>query len=230
MLPGLGAVLGATIVMFVVLGAASVLVPVALVYVALRVQDARQTVPDPKVGMKLAFHAVHTTAILIILTGLSIFMIDLMDGSIAPGPNRPNFGGQPAQMKDDGLNSAKRTALALVGSGLLFGVMFWAFLTGTNDAEQRSVRRVFVGGRMALCLLITMFTVTGLIVTLAQKEPEHTATEVLIGMLLVWFPAGIVHMLLFFNNVNVRKAKPTGRRRPADDDDDEDDRPWRPER
>jgi len=37
-------------------------------------------------------------------------------------------------------------------------------------------------------------------------------------------------MLLFFNNVNVRKAKPTGRRRPADDDDDEDDRPWRPER
>ena len=224
MLPGLGAVLGATIVMFVVLGAASVLVPVALVYVALRVQDARQTVPDPKVGMKLAFHAVHTTAILIILTGLSIFMIDLMDGSIAPGPNRPNFGGQPAQMKDSGLNSAKRTALALVGSGLLFGVMFWAFLTGTNDAEQRSVRRVFVGGRLALCLLITMFTVTGLLVNLAQKTSDTRATEVLTGMLLVWFPAAIVHMLLFFMNVNTRSA----RKRAADDD--EDDRPWRPER
>jgi heme/copper-type cytochrome/quinol oxidase subunit 2 len=221
MFPGLGAVIGATIVVFVLIGSAAVLVPVALAYVALRVQDARQSSPDPKIGMKLAFHAVHTTAILIVLAGLSVFMIDVMDGMIGP-VNRPNFGGPAPVRGDDGLNSAKRTALALVGSGALFGVVFWAFLVGTNDSEHRSVRRVFVGGRMALCLLITMFTVTGLIVNLAQKSSESQVTEALIGMLLVWFPAGVVHMLLFFNNVNIKSP-----RRGSDDDDD---RPWRPER
>jgi hypothetical protein len=170
--------------------------------------------------MKLAFHTVHTTAVLIALFGASIFMYDVMDGAIGPGRNQPNFGGP--RVRDDGLNELKRTALALIGSGALFGVVFWAFLLGTNDAEQRSVRRVFVGGRMALCLLITLFTVTGLIVNLAQKTSNADATETLVAMLLVWLPAGIVHMLLFFNNVNVRSSRRGG--------DDDDDRPWRPER
>jgi Na+/melibiose symporter-like transporter len=223
MFPGLGAVIGATIVIMVVLGAAAVLVPVALAYVALRVQDAKQSTPDPKLGMKLAFHAVHTTAILLILTGATIFMIDLLEGAIAPAPNAPNFGGRPAQVNQGGLNAAQRTAFALIGSGALFAVVFWAFLMGTNDSEQRSVRRVFGGARMALSLLITMFTVTGLIINLAQKSPEHQITEALIGMLLVWFPAGVIFMVLFFTNVNARTS---GSRRRGDDD--EDDRPWRP--
>jgi heme/copper-type cytochrome/quinol oxidase subunit 2 len=223
MFPGLGAVIGATIVVMVVLGAAAVLVPVALAYVALRVQDAKQSTPDPKLGMKLAFHAVHTTAIFIILAGLSIFMIDLMEGAIAPAPNVPNFGGRPGQVQQGGMNAEQRTAIAMVGSGALFAVVFWAFLMGTNDSELRSVRRVFGGGRMALCLLITMFTVTGLIINLAQKSPEHQITEALIGMLLVWLPAGIIFMVLFFANVNARTTAYSRRR-----DDDEDDRPWRP--
>ena len=72
-------------------------------------------------------------------------------------------------------------------------MVFWAFLLGTNDSEQRSVRRVFVGGRMALCLLITMFTVTGLIVNLAQKTSETAVPRRLVGTLLVWFPLESSH-------------------------------------
>jgi heme/copper-type cytochrome/quinol oxidase subunit 2 len=222
MIPGLGAIIGATVFLMVVFGAAAVLVPVALAYVALRVQDARQSTPDPKLGMKLAFHAVHSTAIIIILVGLSVLMIDLMEGTLAGAQNQPKFGGRPpAQVRQDGLNPMQRTSLAMVGSGALFAVVFWAFLMGTNDSELRSVRRVFGGGRMALCLLVTMFTVTGLIVNLAQKDPDHQITEGLVGTLLVWLPAGVIFMVLFFLNVNARTSS---RRR----DDEEEDRPWRP--
>jgi hypothetical protein len=66
-----------------------------------------------------------------------------------------------------------------------------------------------------------MFTVTGLIVNLAQKDPDHQITEGLVGTLLVWFPAGVIFMVLFFLNVNARTSS---RRR----DDEEEDRPWRP--
>jgi hypothetical protein len=224
MLPGLGAVIGITLFLNIVIATVvTFLILVSLAYVALRVQDARQPVPDSRLGMKFAFHTIHTTAVLLALFGLSVFMVDVTEGLVVPPRiNQPNFGGRPAQITEEWLNMTKRIAFALVGSGALFGVVFWAFLLGTNDGEQRSVRRVFVGGRMALCLLITMLTITGLIINLALKVSDDRLTEVLIGLLSVWFPAGVVHMLLFFNNVNRKSVRRSG--------DDDDDRPWRPER
>jgi TRAP-type C4-dicarboxylate transport system permease large subunit len=109
--------------------------------------------------------------------------------------------------------------VALVGSGGLFAVAFWAFLLGTNDPTQRSVRRVFVGGRMALCLLVLMITVTALVAVLIQKEPQNEAAESLLAILLVWFPASVIHLVLFSATIG-------GTRRPRRDDGEE--RGWRP--
>lgn len=232
--PGaLAGIIGAVAVVLTILAAALTIIPivVALAYVALRVQDARQTEPDPRLGMKTAFHMMHTISILLVLGGLSVFMIDLMDGAIsgnkpnvAPPPNPFGGAAPPARApRGDSFNAAQRVAVALVVSGLLFGIAFWAFLLGTNDGTRKAVRRVFVGGRMALCLLITIVSVTGLLVVLMQKDPQHQVTEALLAMLIVWFPAACVHMILFFANMGEPRS---GRRRR--DEDDEEERGWRP--
>jgi hypothetical protein len=213
-MPGLAALFGGIALVLVVALTAITLLPVALAYVALRVQDSRNAEPDARLGLKTAFHMVHTLAILLILFGASIFMMDLLDGAIAKNPAFRRF--QPV---GGGLNEMQRLAFALIISGLLFGFVFWFFLLATNDSKRRAVRRVFVGGRMALCLLMTMFTVTGLLIVFIQKEPNYQATEALVGLLLVWFPAMCLHMILFYANITDRRAKK---------DADEDERPWRP--
>jgi hypothetical protein len=227
MFPGLGPLVGIGVFAMAVAFAIIAIVPSALAYVALRVQDTRQATPDPKLGLKTAFHLVHTIAILLILTGLSVFMIDALEGTIAKQPNLgPNFPGAGRPAKPAGLNEMQRTSIALIASGLLFGVVFWAFLLGTNDSERRQVRRVFVGGRLALCLLILMITVTALLVNLIQKTANESATESLLALLIVWFPAAAIHMVLFFVNISGSGDRRSRSRRDRDDDDD---RGWRPE-
>jgi hypothetical protein len=213
-MPGFAALFGGWVLILIVALAIITLLPIALAYVALRVQDSRNSEPDPRLGLKTAYHMVHTLAILLALFGASIFMIDLLDGAIGRNPGFRRF-----PPPGPGLNEMQRTAFGLIISGLLFGFVFWFFLLATNDSKRRAVRRVFVGGRMALCLLMTMFTVTGLLIVFIQKEPDHQATESLIALLLVWFPAMCLHMLLFYSNLTDRRAK-------KDADDDE--RPWRP--
>jgi hypothetical protein len=227
MFPGFGPIVGIGVFAMAVGFALIAILPSALAYVALRVQDTRQSTPDPKLGMKTAFHLVHTIAILLILTGLTVFMLDVLEGTIAKRPNLgPNFpgggGGRPA--KPAGLNEMQRVAIALIASGLLFGVVFWAFLLGTNDSERRSVRRVFVGGRLALCLLILMITVTTLLINLIQKNASDDLTESLLALLIVWFPAAAIHMVLFFINTSGGGERRSRRESASDDD-----RGWRPE-
>jgi hypothetical protein len=200
---GLIGIIGGFIVVLIVVLAVGALVPVALAYVALRVRDARGTEPDPELGAKTAFHLINSIGILMALTGLTISMLDLMSGTIAPvprGAQQPAFPprGQPAQaQKEGGFNNAQRTAAALTGVGALFALVFWGVLLGTNDRRRRSVQRVFTGGRMALCLLITMLAVAGLAVALIQKEPDDEATESLLAILIVWFTAAVFHLMLF---------------------------------
>jgi hypothetical protein len=201
-------ILGGIAVFVAVLFAATALVPLALAYVALRVRDARSPEPDPALGAKTAFHLIHSLGILMALAGLTISAIDLMSGEIAPKPFVPPGipQRQPAPAKNDnGFNAAQRTAVALVGVGTLFALIFWGVLLGTNDRTHRAVRRVFVGGRMTLCLLVTMVTIAGLVVVLIQKVPDHQLTESFLAILFVWIPAAIVHVFLF--KVSTREPK-----------------------
>lgn len=234
--PNLAAVFSGLAIVFMLLAVASTVMPlVAMAYVALRIQDARQETPDPRLGMKTAFHLIHTLSILLVLIGASIFTVDQMSGAIAPnkvnlGPAPPNPFGAPAPRvvpgaKGEASAAAQRVAAGLITSGLLFGISFWAFLFGTNDNTHRSVRRVFVGARMALCLLVTMITVTGLMVVMMQKTPEHELTESLIGMFLVWFPAACLQMVFFFrlmgdSTVSSRRSSRPKREKEKDADSD----------
>jgi hypothetical protein len=200
---GLIGIIGGFVVVVIIFLAVGALVPVALAYVALRVRDARGTEPDPELGAKTAFHLINSIGILMALTGLTISMLDLMSGTIAPAPRGMQQQvfpprGQPGQaQKEGGFNNAQRTAAALTGVGALFALVFWGVLLGTNDRRRRSVQRVFIGGRMALCLLITMLAVAGLAVALLQKDPDHEATESLLAILIVWFAAAVFHLIFF---------------------------------
>jgi hypothetical protein len=200
---GLIGIIGGFVALLIVILAVGALVPVALAYVALRVRDARGTEPDRDLGAKTAYHLINSLGILMALSGLTISMNDLMSGTMAPKPpgqQQPVFPprAQPAQaQKEGGFNTAQRTASALTGVGVVFALVFWGLLLGTSDRRLRSVRRVFTGGRMALCLLITMLTAAGLAVNLVQKDPDHEVTESLLAILFVWFAAAVIHLLLF---------------------------------
>lgn len=206
---GVVGILGGLAAFIAMLFAATAFVPLALAYAALRVRDARSPEPDPGLGAKTAFHLIHLLGILMALAGLTISTIDLMSGEIAPKPVVPAGlpQRQPAPAKNhNGFNAAQRTAVALVGVGTLFALVFLGVLLNTNDRTHRAVRRVFVGGRMTLCLLVTMVTIAGLVVVLIQKVPDHQLTESFLAILFVWFPAAIVHMVLF--KMSTREPKP----------------------
>jgi len=200
---GLVGIIGGFVTLLILILAGDALVPVALAYVVLRVRDARGPDPDPALGTKTAYHLINSLGILMALTGLTVSILDLMSGTIAPKPagqQQPVFPPcpQPAQpAKEGGFNTAQRTAAALTGVGVLFALAFWGLLKGTNDRRRRSVQRVFVGGRMALCLLITILAAAGLAVALVQKDPDYEVTESLLAILFVWLAAAIVHLILF---------------------------------
>jgi len=186
-----------------------VMVPVGLAYIALRVRDQRSVKPDKWLGLKTAFHLVHSLAVLLILGGLSVSAADLMQGQMGGQPrNQPAVGQQnpfvvgrpvpPPAPKDEFWNSAQRTAAPLVASGLLFALIFWGLLaSGTNDGKYTTVRRTFVGGRLAVCLLVVFAAVTALGVLLAQKDPKMEPVELVSGVLIVWVPGTAVHLFLF---------------------------------
>ena len=108
--------------------------------------------------------------------------------------------------------------LAAVGFALfgVFALVFGGVLLGKNDRSRRSVMRVFTGGRMALCLLITMLTVAGLAVALVQKDPDHEITESLLAILIVWFAAAVVHLVAF--RVATREKREKGTKRNEDEE------------
>jgi hypothetical protein len=213
-------------------------IPVALAYVAVRIRDARHARPDPAIGLKSAFHLVHSLAVLMVLAGLSLSASDLMQGQLGGQPRnqpaQPPFVGvgmrpPPAPPpKDEFWNTAQRSAAALVASGVLFGLIFWGMLlTGTNDRKYPIVRRTYVGARLAVCLLVVFTAVTVVGLVLAQKDPKMEPVELLAGVLIVWLPGSAVHGFLFQQAAKrpTEPPEPTPRR-PAGgielDDEDED--------
>src|SRR5262249_22056158 len=131
--PGFGGFIGGFAVILFIAFAVSALYTVGLAYVALRVRDSRNDEPDPQLGMKTAFHLIHTTGILMILTGLTLSTTDLMEGTLSKKqkPAQPQIGAggvvRPGPQKDDGFNAAQRTGVALDGVGAMFALVFWMF-------------------------------------------------------------------------------------------------------
>jgi heme/copper-type cytochrome/quinol oxidase subunit 2 len=211
---GFAAIAGIAVFLAFVLSSAIALMLMALIYVALRIRDNRDSNTDPQLGKKAAFHLVHTMSVLMVLGGLTTFMVDALSGTIAGKQRGGGAGGGaafgPPMRRGGGFNEAQRTGVALVVVGTVFGLIFWGLLLATNDSERNNVRRVYVGGRMALALLITLFSFSLLVINLFQQTSSDELTETAIALMIVWIPAAGIHLALFQANASEGRSSGAG--------------------
>lgn len=189
-------------------GLPSVLMLVALVYVALRVRDAKAEHPDPELGLKTAYWLLYTLGILLIHFGLTTLFaywltkLEITGPAKMFGPGGGNFGrpmgGNFGNANDD-WSPASRIGWALVVAGAAIAIAFYLIgKLGTRDSEWPSVRRVYTGSRIAVAGLIVVFAFTFLVVMQFQKEiPGGGIYEAALASLAVWLPSLAIHVFLF---------------------------------
>jgi hypothetical protein len=182
------------------IGSLFILVPVLLIclaipYAILRVRDARNATPDPQLGFKVAMHFFFSISLMLILTGLSVIVVDLLM------PRSPrDFG--PPMPRDSFPNEAQRTAFALILSGLFFGLLhFVCIVTLTTEPFTSPVRRTFLGCRFAVHGLVVMVAMTALLISVFQRDSgdfggASYTRRFMLGVLLVWTPSWLVHVVL----------------------------------
>jgi len=225
------------------------LIGLGVAYVSLRIRDARADPPDPELGIKSGYYFFLTASMFLALSGLTISVIDLADealgdkpvpGAQAQGPqfNPPGqFRPQPVRRDDPFESVSQRVAWPLVISGVLFSLFSVLLIkAGTNDARFPSVRRTFVGMRMAVSGLFVMFGVTFFIWLVFQKElPNMRPYSIAIGVIAVWLPTTLIHVFLmkqygklpYFVPPKAKKARPRDDDLDDDEGDDEDAPPER---
>ena len=152
------------------------------------------------------------------------------DGTFQPPPaNKP----KPAK---NWWNTAQRFATGLILSGLLHGmVIFTILLLGTNNRQFPAVGRAFGLTRLVIAGIILMGCTTIIIVSILQKgSTDYRGVSLIVGLILVWGPTALGHLLWMRWTMNPPKkkyaAQSGGRERVADEDDDDDlsdDRPRR---
>jgi hypothetical protein len=178
----------------------SILFVVALIYVALRVRDARADNPDPELGLKSAYWLLYTLGILIFHIGLTVLFSHWLEALEITGPQKfqGNFGGRMGGMNDS-WSQASRTGWALVTAGSLLALAFYLIGTlGTRDREWPTVRRVFTGSRIALGGLMVVASFTFLVILQFQKDiPPGGIYEAALATLAVWLPSMAIHVFLF---------------------------------
>jgi hypothetical protein len=219
------------------------LIGLAIAYLSLRIRDSRADPPDPELGIKAGYYFFLTAGIFLALTGLTISVTDLLDDAFggkqaqqAPPFNpQGRFGPPPPARPDDPFDSmSQRVAWPLVISGVLFALVGLLLVkTGTNDAQFPSVRRTFVGLRMAVSGLNVMVGVTLLIELVFQKAlPNMRPFAVAVGLIAVWLPTTLVHIFLMKQYGKLPyyvppKPKKSAARHDNEefDDEDEEDRP-----
>jgi hypothetical protein len=173
-------------------------------YIALRLRDSREEHRDPELGTKAALYLLFSAAILLILIGLTVSAIDIMEGKFQEKQAAAVQGNlNMNDMEEEFKERIQRVAWGLVLSGLMFSFTLMLIIKyGTNDSEFPAAKRLFTGGRLALCGVVTMITVTAFIVLLFQKKAGagteraiRSIYEIIFGVGLVWIPATIVHLV-----------------------------------
>jgi hypothetical protein len=172
-------------------------------YIVLRLRDAQNRRPDPQLGFKAALHFFFSIAFFLILTALTILVVDFLmeldPGGLLGGRRQGFQGFQPARQREPFPNPTQRIALAFLTSGVLFLVVHLVLiLTLTRERGPSLVRRTFLGWRLAVHGIVVMFAVTGLLVILFQKSDVATdqVQRFFIGLLIVWLPSWFLHVVL----------------------------------
>lgn len=181
-------------VMYALLLVPNLLLALAVPYAILRVRDARTGAPDSQLGLKAALYFFYSVAIMMILFGLTVIVVDLVQDLDLGGP-RAAVRQRPAE---EFPNTAQRMGAAIILAGVLFvGLHFVLLKTLTDDRGPSMTRRTFLGWRFAINGIIAMFALTGLLIILFQKGEQSEMRNTMIGMLLVWAPAWVIHFSLF---------------------------------
>jgi hypothetical protein len=170
-----------------------VLLTLAFPYAILRLRDAHNREPDPQLGFKAAQGYFFSLAVLLMLTGLTVIVVDLVLPLGVPGLHREIFP-----------NREQRTGAALLVSGGLFALLHGLLSLAVRERQSPSpVRRVFLGCRFAVHGVVVMASLTVLMVGLFQRSDldrmAHSGIlmrNTLIGVLLVWAPSWLIHLIL----------------------------------
>jgi hypothetical protein len=125
-------------------------------------------------------------------------------------------------------NSAQRFAVGLILSGILHGsAIFAILLVGTNNAKFPAAGRAFGVTRFVIAGIILMGCATAMILAVLQKgSTDYRGLSMVIGMLAVWGPTALGHLVWMRWTMN--PPKKGTKRRPAERD-DEADEPEEPE-
>ena len=94
-------------------------------------------------------------------------------------------------------NSAQRFAVGLVLSGILHGsAIFAILLVGTNNAKFPAAGRAFGATRLVIAGIILMGCTTVMILAVLQKgNTDFRGLSMVIGMLAVWGPTALGHLV-----------------------------------
>lgn len=188
----------------------TILMVFALVYVALRVRDAKAETPDPDLGLKAAYWFLYTLGILILHVGLMVLFSHWFQQIVSTN-NRNQFQNPvpmgkagfpapvPVPVASDEWSAESRTGWALIlAGGLTSGAFFMIGAFGTRDSQWPTVRRVFVGGRLAIAGMFTIFAFVALVVLQFQKDvPPGGLFPTTLATLAVWVPSLAIHIFLF---------------------------------
>lgn len=179
----------------------SLLLGLAIPYAVMWLRNAQGIERDPQVGIKVGLYFFYSLAILLIVNGVSILVIDAVTDAKAfrASPfDDDDWPGTPAGRGTSALRPAQRNAAALVLAGVFFTVIHFVLIkAGTNDRDFPATRRLFVGWRFAIHGLVVMGAATLLLMVLFQRnrgDPE--AQQTLVAILLVWTPSWLVHFFL----------------------------------
>jgi hypothetical protein len=168
------------------------LVGLAYPYLVLRIREGKGIDADPQLGIKAGLHFFLSLGIILVLNGLTIIFVEVLTADDQGG------------LRTDG---AIRVGFALIASGALFALIHGLCLLGTNDGRYPMARRTFTGARLAVHGIVVLITVTAMLVVLLQKESKFKQLKPFIGVLIVWVPAWVLHLVLMMRIPLVRPKR-----------------------
>ncbi len=125
-------------------------------------------------------------------------------------------------------NSAQRFAVGLILSGILHGsVIFAILLVGTNNSKFPAAGRAFGVTRFVIAGIILMGCATAMILAVLQKgSTDYRGLSMVIGMLAVWGPTALGHLIWMRWTMN--PPKEIAKRRPRSWEKEDEDEPEEP--
>jgi hypothetical protein len=197
----------------------------AFLYVVLRLRSAGSEPRDPHLGFKAVLHYLLSLSVFLLLSGLTMVVVDLMNAAERKASEGKN--GAADRAEQPLFSATQRNGVALALSGAVFAALYWSLLrAATNDNRWPLVRRLFAGWRFAIHALVILFVSTWLMMILFREDVEKRGARLRlerpqikelqrehqeernlpVGFLLVWGPSWFFHLGLLWWYANLSEV------------------------